>query len=75
MSETVPQPGDQETTERVSGSRVTAWLGAALLVVVVLVVFMHIFAPAIGSDEEPPPGHPQSACIACHLVTGSAGTE
>ncbi len=75
MSEPVSQSADQETTEHASGSRVAAWLGATLLVVVVLVLAMHIFAPAIGSDEEPPPGHPQSACIACHLVTGSVGTE
>ena len=75
MSEPVPQPADQETTERASGSRVTAWLGVTLLVVIVLVLSMHVFAPAIGPDEEPPPGHPRSVCIACHLVTGSAGTE
>ena len=75
MSEPVPQPADRETSVRAAGSRAIAWLGVILLVVIVLVLFIHVFAPAIGPDEEPPPGHPQSVCVACHLVTGSAGTE
>jgi uncharacterized RDD family membrane protein YckC len=76
MSEPVTQPtADQETAKRTLGSRLLAWSGALLLVVVVVVLLVHVIAPALGPADEAPPGHPQSACIACHIVTGDAGTE
>lgn len=68
---TVQDAGD--TTRSARGSRVLRWLGAIVLVLLVLVLFMHVFAPPIASDEAPPAGHLDSACIACHFVTAASG--
>lgn len=65
--------GGGDTADVSPGSRALRWLGAIVLVLVVLVLFMHVFAPSIASDEAPPAGHLRSACIACHFVTGPAG--
>jgi hypothetical protein len=64
---------DADSAPTAPGSRALAWLGAGALLLLVFVLFMHVFAPTIAPDEAPPSGHPQSACIACHMVSGSAG--
>jgi hypothetical protein len=67
---------EDESTQVSPGSRVLAWLGGTALLLVVFVLFMHVFAPTIASDEASPEGHPRLACIACHIVTGpSEGAE
>lgn len=58
-----------------AGARALSWLVAVIILVIVSLAFMHVFAPAIDRDEEPPPGHWQSSCIACHLVTTGAGAD
>lgn len=68
-------PEDQPAPEASWGSRLLSWVGAVLVVVIVLVLFMHVFAPPIGRDEPQPPGHPGVACIACHIVTASTGRD
>lgn len=72
MTDTATTEPDR-ITQDTPGSRVLRWLGVIALVLVVLVLFMHVFAPPIASGEAPPPGHLQSSCVACHFVTGSAG--
>ena len=64
-----------QTDGRSIGARIVSWIVALVLLTFVLLAFMHVFAPAIGRDEESPPGHWQSACIACHLVTTEAGAD
>lgn len=61
---------DDDGTQVSPGSRALGWLAAVALLLVVLVLFIHVFAPSIASDAESPAGHPQSACVACHMVTG-----
>lgn len=70
-SDTTEQHAER-ADDRSAGSRILSWLAAFIILVVVLLAFMHVFAPAIGRDEEPPPGHWQTTCIACHLVTSAA---
>ena len=70
---TEEQAGQAEGTH--AGARVLSWVAAVIILVIVLLAFMHVFAPAIGRDEEPPPGHWRSSCIACHLVTTGAGAD
>lgn len=69
---TDPTITEDDSARASTRQRALGWLGASALLVVVLVLFMHVFAPPITSDEAPPSGHPQSACIACHMVTGPA---
>lgn len=64
-----------QTGDRSLGSRIVSWLVALIILAVVLVAFMHVLAPAIGRDEVPPPGHWQSTCIACHLVTANTESD
>jgi hypothetical protein len=69
-------PVEQEAgDERSLGSRSRGWLAIVLAIAVTLVLFMHVVAPAIGSDEESPDDHFSSACIACHIITNGTGTE
>jgi len=67
-SDTTEQHAER-ADDRSLASRVLSWLAAVVVLAIVLLAFMHVFAPAIGRDEEPPPGHWQTSCIACHLVT------
>lgn len=66
---------EQQPVGRSVGARVLSWLAAVIVLAIVLLAFMHVFAPAIGREEEPPSGHWQSSCIACHLVTSGSGAE
>ena len=61
---------DDESAHVSPGSRALGWLGAVALLLIISVLFMHVFAPTIARDESSPPGHPRAACIACHMVTG-----
>lgn len=72
MSSETTEQRAEGVDDRSAGSRILSWLAAFIILVVVLLAFMHVFAPAIGRDEEPPPGHWQTTCIACHLVTSAA---
>ncbi|MGB4440958.1 MAG: hypothetical protein WBJ62_01885 [Coriobacteriia bacterium] len=63
---------DHDGAQVSPGSRTLGWLGAVALLLVVLALFMHVFAPPIASDARSPESHPQSGCIACHVVTGPA---
>ena len=60
---------EPESPRRTIGARVAGWFGATILVIVVLVLFVHVTAPAIAPETESPAGHPQSMCVACHMVT------
>lgn len=75
MSEVLTGESEQTAEGRSMGRRVGGWLGALAVLVLVLLAFLHVFAPVIASDEEPPPGHPRAACIACHLVTSAAEVD
>lgn len=75
MSDETTEDLAGQTGDRSIGSRIVSWLVAFVILAVVVVAFMHVFAPAIGADETPPPGHWQSSCIACHLVTANAGSD
>lgn len=75
MSNETKGDGIERPVRRSAGARLVSWVVALVVVVVVLALFVHVFAPAIGPDEQPPSGHPQSACIACHIVSAGAGAE
>lgn len=75
MSEQANEQHAEDAVIRSAGARAGGWLLAIALLALVLLAFMHVFAPAIGADAEAPPGHPQSVCVACHIVTSSTGTD
>lgn len=75
MSVETGEEHEQQPVGRSTGARFLSWLAAVIVLVIVLLAFMHVFAPAIGREEEPPPGHWQSSCIACHLVTNGSEAE
>ena len=66
---------EAEDTQASPRSRALAWASGVAALAIVLVLFMHVFAPTIASDDAPPADHPQSACIACHMVTAADGNE
>lgn len=75
MSDGTTEQHAEEAGIRSVGARAGSWLLAIALLALVLFAFVHVFAPVIGPDDQSPPGHPQSACIACHIVTSSTGTD
>lgn len=71
MNDPAASAREDETAYGSPGSRTLGWFAALIAVLIVLVLFMHVFAPPIAADDAPPPAHPQSLCIGCHIVTGS----
>jgi hypothetical protein len=51
--------------------RAVAWVAGIVAVLLLLWAAVHIVISPVNPEQEPPSGHFDSSCWACHFVMGS----
>jgi len=52
--------------------RVLQWTGAVAVLALLAWAALHVFISPVNPGQQPPAGHPSTACWACHFVSESA---